>query len=222
MTQSRKMKREGGKRSRIAGPSLPESFSSAPPSLPPVAPEMALALPSTPASAEVPADKIDRRFKSGKVRKQDRPAWYLPPDSKVRYVSLQIIAMRIAGMEDEEIAKSLGISPKSIGPYVYRAGKNGWLNIDNPKERIEYSVMHKAVSNLEAMLVDDTLATNKTVKHETTMKLLEGTVFKQFGEPAVANTQQTMVAIKIEMPTGPAQLIREDTTGGRPAYVDAE
>src|ERR1035437_5398538 len=153
-----------------------------------------------------------------------RPAWWLPPDSKVRRCALLIMAMRLAGMEDGEIAKGLQISPKSISGYIYRAGKNGWLNLDAPRERLEYQMTNKALDNLEVMLDDNTMLPPgaKIVKHEATHRLLEGTLYKQFSEPAPQQIQQTIVAVRVEMPSGPAPSIREDTTGGTPAFLEGD
>jgi len=152
-----------------------------------------------------------------------RPTWWLPPDSKVRRCALLIMAMRLAGMEDGEIAKGLDISPKSISGYIYRAGKNGWLNLDAPRERLEYQMTNRALDNLEEMLEDNTALPPgvKIVKHEATHRLLEGTLYKQFSEPVQQQVQQTVVAVKIEMPAGPTPAVRDDTTGGTPAFLDA-
>ncbi len=153
----------------------------------------------------------------------EKPAWYLPPDSKIRRIALLICAMRMNGMEDEEIAKHLGISKNSVRPYVYRAGKNGWLNLDNPRERVEYQLMNKAVDNLSDMLDDDTPVTEKKIRHEATMEVMKGTIFKTFDQKEVQQLpQQTVVAVKIEMPSGPPQQMRSDTIGGVPAYLDGE
>lgn len=194
-------------RPRVMGPvsvTPPTSEQSLQPSLPPAAPETALV------SSPKPEDAT--------------PSWYCPPDSKVRTVALQIIAMRIAGMEDAEIAKALDISEKSISPYVYRAGKNGWLDLDNPKERMQFQVVHKAVRNIDAALDnnDSVLASGMKVKDAVALKVAEMTIGKQFDQQQTGPTAQTIVAIRIEMPPGAPQSMREDTTGGLPAYVDAD
>ncbi len=153
-----------------------------------------------------------------------KESWYLPDNSKVRPVAMQIIAMRLGGHEDEEIAKLLGISPKSIGPYVYRATKNGWLNIDyDPKERIQFQMMHRVVERLEEGLEDATrMNTGMKVRTAVALKVFEGTVAKQFGEQPTQSANTTVVQVQVVMPDGPRQTIREDTTGGTPAYINAE
>lgn len=204
MAKSRLMRGSRPGRPRHLGPASHTPVRMAP-SLPPVAPEPAQALPLRPTSP-VPS-----------------PSWKLSDDSKVRTIALQIIAMRIAGMADSDIATALDISPKTISPYVYRAGKNGWLDLDNPKDRLQYQVMHKVVRNLEQSL--DSQAILQTGMKESTavaLKVAEGTVFKQFNDTPTGPVQQAIVAIKIEMPQGPPHVMREDTVGGTPAYLDAE
>jgi len=153
-----------------------------------------------------------------------RRAWWLPDDSLVRQQALQIIAMRLNGMEDVDIAKALNISINSVSPYVYRATKNGWLDIDyNPKERVQFQMMHKVVQRLEEGL-DSNGVLNTGMKERTAvaLKVAEGTLFKQFGEQPPQAAGTTVVAVQVVMPDGPRQIIRADTTGGTPAYIDAE
>ncbi len=184
-------------------------------SLPPTTPESAQEPPSKP---ELTRDQIEM------LRDSDRPSWYAPDDSKIRVYAMQMIAMRISGMEDDEIAKTLGLSRGCISPYIYRAGKNGWLDLDRAKDRLEYQLLHKVVRNLDQAL--DSNAVLQTGMKESTavaLKVAEGTVFKQFGEQQTQTPQQTVVAVRIEMPAGERQQMREDTTGGLPAYcIEAE
>lgn len=151
-------------------------------------------------------------------------SWYLPDNSKVRPVALQIIAMRLAGQDDAAIAAALNISVNSISPYVYRATKNGWLDIDyDPKQRLQLQTMHKVVQELEAGLEDSVrMSSGMKVRTAVALKIAEGTVFKQFGEAQGERQASTIVAVQVVMPDGPRQTIREETTGGTPAYIDAE
>lgn len=152
-----------------------------------------------------------------------KESWYLPPDSKVRQTALQIIAMRISGMEDPQIADALKISQKSISPYIYRAGRNGWLNLDNPVERVQYELMHKVVRNLAEGLDDSVRhqTSGMPVKTAVALKIAEGTIFREQRTPEDSTGSQ-IVAIKIEMVNGAPTTMRPDTTGGIPNYLDAE
>lgn len=214
MAVSRKKKGRRG-RPRTLGPKL--KTRKVAPSLPPEprdeTPQVASATPNTPVkwTERPPKGNPDR-------------GWYLPDNSKVRPIALQIIAMRLAGMEDPEIAKSLNISEKTISPYVYRATKNGWLDIDyDPKQRIQFQVMHKVVRNLEEGLESRGIM-NTGMKERThvALKIAEGTIFKSFDEQQQMQQTQTVVAVQVVMPEGPRQQVRADTTGGTPAYIDME
>lgn len=148
-----------------------------------------------------------------------KPLWQLPPDSIVRVKALQIMALRVSGMSDANIAKELDLSEKSIAGYVYRAGKNGWLVFNSSAEHINNQLVPKALRNLDAML-DDT--TDKPTQKDATFELLKGTAFKAFGEQQQAAPVQTVVAIRIETPAGPPQQIREGTIGGVPNFIEGE
>lgn len=151
-------------------------------------------------------------------------SWYLPDNSEVRPKAMQIIAMRLSGMEDAQIAKEMGISEKSISPYVYRATRNGWLDIDyDPKQRLQFQLMHKVVRNIEEGLDSPRiLATGMLERTAVTLKVAEHTLFKEFDNQAPQETRSTIVQVNVVMPDGPRQTIRADTTGGTPAYIDAE
>lgn len=128
----------------------------------------------------------------------------------------------VAGMSNDDIGAALGISPKSIAGYLYKAGKNGWLDFDNPKDNLEYTLMHKVVRNLEESL-DSTniLASGQSERTATALKIAEGALFPKL---AVEAPQQasTIVGIKIEVVGGVPGTMREGTSMGSNTYVDAE
>ena len=199
----------------------------------PKEPSVAPSLPPEPVAEtpQVDSDSPQNLLPQEWTDRDERPpvghparSWWLPDNSKVRPVAMQIIAMRLSGMEDPEIAKALQISEKSVSPYVYRATKNGWLDIDyDPKERIQYQVMHQVVKELENGLADSVRMNNgMKVRTAVALKMAEGTVFKQFDQQATAPVASTVVAVQVVMPDGPRQEVRPDTTGGTPAYIDAE
>lgn len=224
-TTQRKQVRKRPGRPKHLGPASRTPLSS-PPSLPPVVAGSAPTPPLVPRLCTACGWRIthDRRVcpychvKQPIEPKEPKPAWALAPDSKIRTSAMQIIAMRISGMGDEEIAAALNLSQRSLSSYLYKAGKNGWLNIDNPKDRLEYQVLHKVVRNIDDMLDSP----DPEVKQQVTMETAKGTIFKSFGEQMQQLAPSTLVAIKIEMPPGPPQVIRAETTGGLPAYVDAQ
>jgi hypothetical protein len=169
-----------------------------------------------------PANEGSRRLK---VKKGDAaPSWYLPPDSKVRAVALNIMAMRAAGKSDEEIAVELKISPKSVSPYVYRAAKNGWLTADTPMDRVKYELLNRVVERLGEGLEDGARhnTSGMRVRTQVALKMAEGTIFREFEQTGSGPTQSTIVAVQVIMPPGAPQTMRDDTAGGVPNYTEAE
>jgi transposase len=152
---------------------------------------------------------------------EKKPHWWRPADSEIRKKAIKIVLMRSSGMEDAEIAAALGIGLRTVSNYVQVAGKNGWLESDlvaDPKERLEYDLMHKVVRNMAESLD----SYNPVTRHEAAMEIAKGTLFKKFAEagPAVQNTN--VLKIQIIQAPGPPIQIREETTGGMPAYVEGE
>ena len=151
------------------------------------------------------------------------PKWYLAPDSHVRTRATKAYAMRALGVEDKEIAQVLGINVQSLHNDMYRAGKNGYLDFHSAKDAIEFGLMPKVIRNLEAALDDNARhrVSGMPVKTDVSMRIAEGTLFKKF-DTATGQTQSTMIAIKVEMPPGPPQQMREGTVGGTPSFVEAQ
>lgn len=153
-----------------------------------------------------------------------RPAWYLPKDSEIRTHALKIMAMRLSGLEDKEIGTVLGLNQQTIYNYMYRAGKNGYLDYYNAEDAIAYGLMPKVIQNLHDGLDDDVRNDNTglMVKTLVAMKIAEGTVFKKYDTANRAEAPLMMIGVKIEMPEGAVPQAREGTTGGTPAYVEAD
>lgn len=143
--------------------------------------------------------------------KVEQPAWRATEDSPIREAAMKIIALRLGGLSDDQIAEHLGISRKSIGPYIYKAGKNGWLDYGSSREAIENGLAHKVIRNLNAFL--DDMSDNDS-RREVTLEVAKGTIFKEFGaELAAAIAPSTAISIRIEQPSI-QQPIREGTIGG--------
>lgn len=156
-------------------------------------------------------------------RHANAPKWKLPHRSKVRKTALKIVAFRLRGFPDSEIAQMVGLkSAETVRGYLWRAGKNGWLpdEIDNPRDRLDYDLMHKVVRNMGQALDD---CTDLERRDKMTLEVAKGTIFKTYDpQQAQAAAPLNVLSINIEMPTGPAPTIREGTTGGAPAFVDAD
>lgn len=145
----------------------------------------------------------------------------MPPDSKVKAVALNIMAMRAAGKSDEDIAAELHISPKSISPYVYRAAKNGWLSADTPYDRVKVELLHQVIDRLNEGLKDKTRGRPR-VRTTIALKMAEATLFKEFDQTSTPQ-QSTVVSVNVVMPTmGERPQMRDDCAGGVPNFIDAE
>lgn len=204
--------RRGGAPRKIRLPNPAAEPTSTPSSLPLTADAQALPAPD----ALAPADATPV------PEKPKREWWRAPKNSKIKKTAMKILAMRLRGFPDTEIATALGLASSSVvRGYIHRAYRNGWLtdDLDNPKDKIEYEIGHKLVRNMhEALDSPDTERRDKM-----TVEVAKGTLFKQFDQQTGSVAQPlNVLAIKIEMPEGTPQKVREGTIGGRPAFVDAE
>lgn len=134
---------------------------------------------------------------------------------------MQIVAMRIAGMSEIQIAESLKLSKETIPGYVYLASKNGWLDLPTAKEAINYNLIPLALRNLyTSMRSSNVMANGMPERTHVALKIAEGTIFKEFDKVPDGTGASTIVAIRIEMPVGPVPQMRDDTTGGTPAFIE--
>ncbi len=127
-------------------------------------------------------------------------------------------------MADEEIAGILGVKVPTLRNYVYRAGMNGWLDdlLVEPKERMEYQIYNKVVDRLEeALESNERLQSGMKESTAVALKIGEGTLFNLPPE-GPAQTQTTVVGIKVEVVGGEPQAMRAGTIAGNSEYVDGE
>lgn len=142
----------------------------------------------------------------------------------MRKKAQQIVALRIAGHSRDDIALLLNIKPASVNQYMYVAGKNGWLETEDPNDELEYNLAHKVVGNLDELL------THRNVlglpDRETTLETAKGIgLFKVHDGRNDAPQQQNVLSIVIETPgngNGNLPRVRAGTTAGVPAYVDGQ
>jgi hypothetical protein len=134
---------------------------------------------------------------------------------------MQILALRVAGLDEDQIATELKLSRGTIRNYIYLAGKHGWLNADvlvaNPVDAVEYTLLHKVVRNLDQELDSG----DQAVRTDVTRRLFDATLAKHWA-PVAAGPTQTLVAIRIENPPGPRQEVREGTVQGLSAWTEGE
>lgn len=155
------------------------------------------------------------------------PEWKIGKNSIIRKKALAIVAMKAAGIGNEQIAKELGIGVESIKNYIYRATKSGflvnkktgWLLTD-PHDRIEFDLAQKAVENLSQMLDSNEKLSRgeKSIKMEATLALANGVLFKKFDQPKEASMNTNVLQISI---TGHQDAV-DISAGGTPLYTDGE
>lgn len=156
------------------------------------------------------------------VKKADKNI--LPKNGLVKKKALAILALRMDGWSNDEIAAELQIKPKSVNQYIYLAGRNGWLArrdgsvIGDPKDDVEINILPRVLRNLREFLDSD----DDEVRKEVTLKTAEGTLHKRFaGEAATAPTMNALT-INIVTPPGAATSVREGTTHGTPMFVEGQ
>lgn len=185
----------------------PASTNAAPASLPLQAAESTTPPPSDPPAKLVPAY-----------------AARLSENSKVRETALKIVALEAANIPRPEIAKTLGITEGTLRTYLHLAGKNGWIEFTDPRDSVEYSLIHKAVRNLDEAMSDETraYATGIKVKDALSMKILEGSLLKNYDQ-SQAQAPVTVIGVKVEIVGGGERpQIREGTLNATPAYIEGE
>ena len=148
----------------------------------------------------------------------------LRPDSKVRETALKIVALEAANIPRPEIAKTLGITEGTLRTYLHLAAKNGWIEFTDPRDSVEYGLIHKAVKNLDEAMSDETraYATGIKVKDALSMKILEGSLLKNYDQQQ-AQAPVTVIGVKVEIVGGGERpQIREGTLNATPAYIEGE
>lgn len=116
-------------------------------------------------------------------------------------------------LTNNDIAKRLGIAPKTLNNHIYRARKEGWLQFEDPLEEVEYGIVPKVVKNLNKFLDDE----DKVV----TLEVAKGTLFKQFQDAkGISEKSTNIIAIKLELPeVGVDGVIASGNIVGKPKPV---
>lgn len=101
------------------------------------------------------------------------------------------------GISNKEVARRMGISPRTLGTIIYNASKEGWLKFDDPLEKVEYQIIPKVTRNLIKFLDEG--------NEKVTIETAKGTLFKLYQDSKGLNetSAQTVLALKIELPTTP-------------------
>ena len=120
----------------------------------------------------------------------------------------QWIYMRSAepGITNAEIARRLGIAPTSLNSILYRARKEGWLQIEDPLTRVELELVPKVVENLNYYL--------DRKDPRVTMDAAKGLLYPLWKQSqGVEDNKVQVLGIKIEMPPDGPSYARGIITG---------
>ena len=153
-----------------------------------------------------------------------RKSGVLSENSTVKETAIRIYAMRMAELPEDQIAQTLGLSKASVRSYVYKAGRMGWLDefLHEPRERLEYAVMHKVVRNLEEALdSSNELQTGMKERTAVALKIAEGALYPRLQQQQGSGTTNLM-GIKIEIVGGEPAKMRDGTVIEAPAYTEGE
>ena len=114
-----------------------------------------------------------------------------------------------------EAAKVMGVAPRALESYVYRASKAGWLKFDNPLSRIEYKIIPKVLDNIEAMLDEG--------NERVTLETAKGTIFRQYQEfKGVSDNTTNVLALRIEAPPGMDIQVVSGKIVGKPRFSEED
>lgn len=168
----------------------------------------------------IPASDANLPAVVEKAALPSKPNYKLPATSKLKKQVVRILALRTRGYSLAEVGEAMGLSPNTVRGYLYRAGRNGWLeDMDDPRDRIEHDVLHKVVRNMSEALD----SADESRRDDMTIKVAQGTIFKTFDQSAQAAQPNVLaLALKIEHVQGAITEVRQGAIHGKPAFVDAE
>lgn len=94
-------------------------------------------------------------------------------------------------ISNKDMAAKLGMNASALHQMLYRAGKRGLVNFDEPLDKLRYEALPLVAENLIDLLKEK----DKT----TTIEVFKGTLARQYqAEVGATENQITMLGIKIE------------------------
>ena len=113
----------------------------------------------------------------------------------------------------KEVAERLGISTRVLNRHLLRARKEGWLQFEDPLERIEFEIVPKVIDNLSHFLDQQ--------DKQVTIETAKGTIFKQYQESkGLVENNVTVLALKIEKPMDGEPKVVAGTVVGRGRIIE--
>lgn len=130
---------------------------------------------------------------------------------------MQFLAIRSAepDLNHADIARKIGIAPRSLYSLIHKATKEGWLQFSDPVSRIEHEIIPKVVDNLSRFLDER----NERVTIETA----KGTIFRKYQEEqGISDVSTTVLALKIETVDPDKVKLTTGRIVGKPRALTAE
>jgi len=127
----------------------------------------------------------------------DKPFIVRRGEVGIKAVVAQWVALNAIepGITNEEIATRLGITPKTLTQYIYKAAKKGLIQFEDPMAQLEYKIIPSTMDKLQ-VLID-------SGNEKAIIETAKGTIFPVFRESkGVKEAAQTVLALKVEMPSG--------------------
>lgn len=173
--------------------------------------------PSLPLATDGSTDASTTQLDAMPVPDQVKRNFGMLPAQGVRYEKAKrVMELRQLGLDYDAIATEIGSTYGYVKALVYTAGKNRWFqgrDWQTTKERIDNDLIPRALDSLSALINHK----NDKIRLEATVETLKGTAFKDYDQHT-APVQQTIVGIRLEMPPGPKQEMREGVLEAAPAY----
>ena len=155
------------------------------------------------------------------ARKKKRMARTPILDKRLRKWTALIVALRINGKTNPEIAEELGLSLNTIKSYIRRAMDKGYLkaaDMSDPDDRLDHVIIPQVLNNVEELLyARDALG---LPLRDVTIEAAKGTgVFKNHSVNKATTAPPTMMALKVEVvmpPNSGTPVPNSGTMGGSP------
>ena len=162
---------------------------------------------------EVPKAKYPRdpRFpKAGELSIEDQQKGLVARGHIAQYLYFRAVEPDIT---TKEVAERLGISTRVLNRHLLKARKEGWLQFEDPLERIEFEIVPKVIDNLSHFLDQQ--------DKQVTIETAKGTIFKQYQESkGLVENNVTVLALKIEKPMDGEPKVVAGTVVGRGRVIE--
>jgi len=154
-------------------------------------------------------DKLSGLRQGNKTKGQDH-------QKRIRRVVSMWVAMRAIepNLSIREAADRLNIGNSTLHTYLRQAAREKWLQFHDPIERLEHEIIPGVVDNLAEFVRQK----DRTVTLETA----KGTIFRQYqAEKGAGDTQQTVLALKIDLVPSDGPQILEGHVVGKPKLLQS-